>query len=238
MDHEKLIKSKERVQQHGEVFTPQWMVQKMLDVEGIKQACENIDATFLEPAAGDGNFLVAILERKLKVVTEQFSEGHWGTKSLFALSSIYGIEFLADNLEIARSRMLIHYLNWYEEIFQEQLHSTTDLYKSAMYIIRRNIVRGNTLTKKHPDYDIPIIFNEWKKVKGSSSKVEKIEFTFSSLFEDPEDIENLEKGISEGQLSLFGFEMFDEEKKEKNDDSVIIDIKKIYKLGVGCSVIF
>ena len=231
MDDEKLIKSKERVQQHGEVFTPQWMVKKMLDVEGIKQACENIDATFLEPAAGDGNFLVAILERKLKVVTEQFSEGHWGTKSLFALSSIYGIEFLADNLEIARSRMLIHYLNWYEEIFQEKLHSTTDLYKSAMYIIRRNIVRGNTLTKKHPDYDIPIIFNEWKKVKGSSSKVEKIEFTFSSLFEDPEDIENLEKGISEGQLSLFGFEMFDEEKKEKNDDSVIIDIKKIYKLG-------
>lgn len=67
MDDEKLIKSKERVQQHGEVFTPQWMVQKMLDVEGIKQACENIDATFLEPAAGDGNFLVAILERKLKV---------------------------------------------------------------------------------------------------------------------------------------------------------------------------
>ena len=160
MDDEKLIKSKERVQQHGEVFTPQWMVQKMLDVEGIKQACENIDATFLEPAAGDGNFLVAILERKLKVVTEQFSERHWGTKSLFALSSIYGIEFLADNLEIARSRMLIHYLNWYEEIFQEQLHSTTDLYKSAMYIIRRNIVRGNTLTKKHPDYDIPIIFNK------------------------------------------------------------------------------
>ncbi len=50
MDDEKLIKSKERVQQHGEVFTPQWMVQKMLDVEGIKQACENIDATFLEPA--------------------------------------------------------------------------------------------------------------------------------------------------------------------------------------------
>ncbi len=82
MDDEKLIKSKERVQQHGEVFTPQWMVKKMLDVEGIKQACENIDATFLEPAAGDGNFLVAILERKLKSVTDHFSSGHWKTKSL------------------------------------------------------------------------------------------------------------------------------------------------------------
>ena len=93
MDDEKLIKSKERVQQHGEVFTPQWMVKKMLDVEGIKQACENIEATFLEPAAGDGNFLVAILERKLKSVTDHFSSGHWKTKSLFALSSIYGIEF-------------------------------------------------------------------------------------------------------------------------------------------------
>lgn len=132
----------------------------------------------LEPAAGDGNFLVAILERKLKVVTEQFSEGHWGTKSLFALSSIYGIEFLADNLEIARSRMLIHYLNWYEEIFQEQLHSTTDLYKSAMYIIRRNIVRGNTLTKKHPDYDIPIMFNEWKKLKVLVVKWKKLSSHF------------------------------------------------------------
>lgn len=230
MEHEKLIKSKERVQQHGEVFTPQWMVQKMLDVEGVKQSCENIEATFLEPAAGDGNFLVAILERKLKSVTDQFSAGHWKTKSLFALSSIYGIEFLADNLEIARSRMLLHYLNWYEEVFQEQLNSKTDFYKSAMYIIRRNIVRGNTLTKKHPDYDIPIVFNEWKKVKGSSSKVEKIEFTFSSLFEDEE---ALEKGISEGQLSLFDFEIFDEEKKEENDNSIIIDIKKIYKLGEG-----
>jgi len=170
------------------------------------------------------------LEGKLKSVTDQFSAGHWKTKSLFALSSIYGIEFLADNLEIARSRMLLHYLNWYEEVFQEQLNSKTDFYKSAMYIIRRNIVRGNTLTKKHPDYDIPIVFNEWKKVKGSSSKVEKIEFTFSSLFEDEE---ALEKGISEGQLSLFDFEIFDEEKKEENDNSIIIDIKKIYKLGEG-----
>lgn len=227
MDYEKLIKSKERVQQHGEVFTPQWMVQKMLDIDGIKQACENLETTFLEPAAGDGNFLVAILERKLKSVTTQFSEGHWKTKSLFALSSIYGIEFLTDNLEIARSRMFLHYLNWYEEVFQERLNSTTDLYKSAMYIISKNVVRGNTLTKKHPDYDIPIIFNEWKKVTGSSSKVEKIEFTFSSLFEKGD---VLEKGISEGQLSLFDFEIFDEIKME-TPDSLTIDIKKVYKLG-------
>lgn len=228
MGNEKLIKSKERVQQHGEVFTPQWMVQKMLDIEGIKEACENIETTFLEPSAGDGNFLVAILERKLESVTNQFNKGDWKTQSLFALSSIYGIEFLPDNLEIARSRMIIYYLNWYEEVFKEKLSSKSGIYKSAIYIIRRNIVRGNTLTKKHPDYDIPILFNEWKRVPGSSSKVEKIEFKFSSLFENEET-----KGpiIPEGQLSLFDFEMDDEEKNENFVSSVIIDIKRIYQIG-------
>ena len=96
---EKLIKSKHRVQKHGEVFTPAWMVQKMLDTPGVKEACENVSATFLEPAAGDGNFLLAILERKLQAVIDQYDERNWKTKSLIALSSIYGIEFLEDNLE-------------------------------------------------------------------------------------------------------------------------------------------
>jgi len=224
VDYEKLIKSKERVQQHGEVFTPQWMVQKMLDIEGIKKASENIDATFLEPAAGDGNFLVQILERKLKSVTANFTYGYWKTKSLFALSSIYGIEFLADNLDIARSRMFIQYLNWYEEVFKEELKSKSDVYKSAIYIINHNIVRGNTLTKKHPDYDSPIVFNEWKRVPGSSSKVEIIQFSFSSLFENEEP---LGKIIPEGQLSLFDFEMTNEELSLAR----ILDIKKVYQIG-------
>lgn len=228
MEYEKLIKSKERVQQHGEVFTPQWMVKKMLDIEGIKQASESIDATFLEPAAGDGNFLVKILERKLKSVTDNFSSGHWKTKSLFALSSIYGIEFLADNLDVARSRMFIKYLNWYEEAFKEELNSTSDIYKSAIYIINHNIVRGDTLTKKHPDYDIPIMFNEWKKVPGSSSKVETIQFAFSSLFENEE---TPGKIIPEGQLSLFDFEIANEDKNEQLSSAIILDIKKVYQIG-------
>ena len=45
---ENLIKSKHRVQKHGEVFTPSWMVQKMLDTPGVKEACETVSATFLE----------------------------------------------------------------------------------------------------------------------------------------------------------------------------------------------
>lgn len=85
MKEENLIKSKNRVQKHGEVFTPSWMVEKMLDIPGIKEASESITATFFEPSAGDGNFLQAILERKLKTVTEKYSDKVWKTKSLFAL---------------------------------------------------------------------------------------------------------------------------------------------------------
>lgn len=140
---EKLIKSKHRVQKHGEVFTPSWMVQKMLDTPGVKEACENVSTTFLEPAAGDGNFLLAILERKLQAVADQYDERNWKTKSLIALSSIYGIEFLEDNLEVARSRMFLYYLDWYEKHFGERLSSKSDIYQSAHYLIHKNIIRGN-----------------------------------------------------------------------------------------------
>ncbi|MFK5219892.1 hypothetical protein ACI3PK_13380, partial [Lactococcus cremoris] len=59
------------------------------------------------------------------------------------------------------------------------------------------------MTKKHPDTDEAIIFSEWKKVKSYPSKVEWTEFTFASLF--GENV-NVERGISEGQLSLFDFD--------------------------------
>ncbi|MQW22403.1 MULTISPECIES: methylase [unclassified Lactococcus] len=222
MYDEKLIKSKARVQQHGEVFTPHWMVQKMLDVPEIKKSCEDIEATFLEPSAGDGNFLLAILERKLDAVTTQFNKRYWESKSLIALSSIYGIEFLEDNLELARYRMRIFYLDWYEQKNGEKLNPANKIYKSAKFIIDKNIVRGNTLTKKHPEYDEWIEFYEWKKVYGSSSKVEPIKFTFASLFN-----EEAEVGVVDGQMS-FDF-LFDDEPQAKQIE--VIDIKEAYKLG-------
>lgn len=53
-----LVKSKQRVADHGEVFTPAWMVEAMLDL--VKGETERIDSRFLEPACGSGNFLVPI----------------------------------------------------------------------------------------------------------------------------------------------------------------------------------
>ncbi|CAD0141149.1 methylase [Streptococcus thermophilus] len=222
--NEKIIKSKQRVQKHGEVFTPSWMVQKMLDTPGIKEATEDIYKTFLEPSAGDGNFLEAILERKLSAVTKNYDKRNWKTKSLFALSSIYGIEFLEDNLEVARSRMFLHYLDWYEDSFGVRLSSKTDIYKSAHYLIKKNVVRGNTLTKRHPDSNELIMFSEWKRVKGHPSLVEEKRFAFAELF--GENIDG-EEGVAEGQLSLF--EEFDEDLNIGKIGQVAI--QKVFTLG-------
>lgn len=90
---EEIIKSKLRVQKHGEVFTPKRIVNKMLDIPGLKDACENLTSTFLEPAAGEGAFLVVILERKLNVVSEKYNKDltQYENYSLLALTTVYGI---------------------------------------------------------------------------------------------------------------------------------------------------
>ena len=228
---ESLIKSKQRVQKHGEVFTPAWMVQKMLDTPGVKEACESVYKTFLEPSAGDGNFLQAILERKLKAVVRQYDKRNWKTKSLVALSSIYGIEFLEDNLEVARSRMFLYYLDWYERTFSVKLSSKSDIYKSAHYLIHKNIVRGNTLTQQHPVTGEPIRFNEWQLVKGHPSLVRKIPFALSELL--GKEVED-DRTVVEGQLSFFDIDdefMIENESVKKADTIKEITIQKVYLLG-------
>ena len=228
---ESLIKSKQRVQKHGEVFTPAWMVQKMLDTPGVKEACESVYKTFLEPSAGDGNFLQAILERKLEAVVRQYDKRNWKTKSLVALSSIYGIEFLEDNLEVARSRMFLYYLDWYEKTFSVKLSSKSDIYKSAHYLIHKNIVRGNTLTQQHPVTGEPIRFNEWQLVKGHPSLVRKIPFALSELL--GKEVED-DRTVVEGQLSFFDIDdefIIENESVKKADTIKEITIQKVYLLG-------
>ena len=227
---ENLIKSKHRVQKHGEVFTPSWMVQKMLDIPGVKEACENVSTTFLEPAAGDGNFLLAILERKLDAVTRKYDKKNWKTKSLIALSSIYGIEYLRDNLSLAQSRMFVYYLNWYEKNFGVRPTSRNDIYKSAYYLIHKNIVRGDTLTQKNPVTGTEIWFNEWQIVKGHPSTVRRIPFALSELLgKNATDDGN----VAEGQLSLFDLDDFSVENKSEEKPVIIeeINIQKVYLLG-------
>ena len=105
-DPEGLVKSRKRVADHGEVFTPSWMVEDMLDL--VKVESERIDSRFLEPACGSGNFLKAVLIRKLGVVRSKYGKSEFEEKhqALFALMCIYGIELLGDNILECRANLL------------------------------------------------------------------------------------------------------------------------------------
>lgn len=221
---EQLIKSKKRVQQHGEVFTPRWMVDFMLDIPEVAVACQSIDATFLEPAAGDGNFLLAILERKLTFLTSHYPPSDWARESLWVLASIYGIEFLADNLELARHRLFVYYLDWYEKSLGERLDSKSDLYKSAWFLIRKNIIRGNTLTKKHPDLDLPLAFYEWQRLGKKGSRLRAKPFRLADWV--GEDLAE-SQFLAEGQLSLFDWE---EEVDDRQEQVRECRLTKVYQL--------
>ena len=111
---EEQVKSKQRVADHGEVFTPAWMVEAMLDL--VKDETERIDSRFLEPACGTGNFLVQVLRRKLTAVELKYSKSDFERQNyaLLALMCIYGIELLPDNIVECRAnliRIFAEYLN-------------------------------------------------------------------------------------------------------------------------------
>ena len=148
------FKSRQRVADHGEVFTPAWMVEAMLDL--VKGETERIDSRFLEPACGRGNFLVRILQRKLAAVELKFGKSDFEKRhyALLALMCTYGIELLADNIAECRGNMLdilADYLN---------LNETDDLYRAASYVLSQNLIHGDALKMRASD-DQPITFAEW-----------------------------------------------------------------------------
>lgn len=191
-----LMKSKHRVQKHGEVFTPQWVVDKMIAIPGIKEKAQDVFATFFEPSAGEGAFLLAIEDIKLRFVTNNHGGDVWNTYALWALSSIYGIEFLEDNLAAARQNMLDLFLDYYTAVQGAPLPKRSDLYKSARTIIWANVVQGDTLTHKN-NFDEEITFSRWNSIEESPKQVRRTTFSYSSLFGD-DDISK--SGV---QLSLF-----------------------------------
>jgi hypothetical protein len=137
-----LIKSKKRVADHGEVFTPDWLVEKMLDL--VRGEAERIDARFLEPACGSGNFLVPIVQRKLATVELKFGKSDFERRhyALLALMCCYGIELLSDNVTECRANML--------EVFADylRLDGTSELYRAASFVLTLNLVNGDAMTMK------------------------------------------------------------------------------------------
>jgi len=220
-DEPLLMKSKSRVQKHGEIFTPQWVVDKMLSIPGIKEKAENIFATFLEPSAGEGAFLLAIENMRLQFVLEQYNKEQWSTYALWALSSIYGIEFLEDNLVAAQQNMLDLFAVFYEAVHGEPLTEESELYKSVRTIIRANIVQGNTLTRKNHREE-EIIFSCWSQVPEKPRMVERSTFTYSSLFTESMDGKAYVKGSV--------FNMFEQSSEDAAPaEYAVVDIEQVWR---------
>lgn len=149
-----LIRSKKRVADHGEVFTPPWLVEKMLDL--VKDETARIDSRFLEPACGSGNFLVPVLQRKLAAVEASYGKSEFERRNyaLLSLMCVYGIELLVDNIAECRANLL--------EVFADYLNADelSDFYRAAFYVLSQNLVHGDALTMRARDGK-PICFAEW-----------------------------------------------------------------------------
>ncbi|MEO8502117.1 MAG: methylase [Vicinamibacteria bacterium] len=178
---ELLVKSRHRVKTYGEVFTPSHMVQQMLDLvhEELESGPDFVDKTFLEPAAGDGNFLVAILRRKLQALTAHYPPESWPTESLFVLASIYGVELLEDNYAEAKDALLEEFETFHTD-HGVPCGPSTDLMRAATFIADTNIICGNTLTGLDRGGE-PIQFSWWNRIDGEPGMVLREPFSLESL---------------------------------------------------------
>lgn len=231
---ETIIKKKKRVQIHGEVFTPQWIIDKMLNTPEIKEACENLTTTFLEPAAGEGAFLMTILIRKLEIVSCQYNEGirQYEHFSLLALTTLYGIELLPDNVKQCQINLYQIYLQYY--IRANNKHNNKllneDTLKSAKFIIGLNIRQGNFLTKLTINKE-PIVLSEWKVLSDLDKKkvlVIRTEYTLEEIQEQVIKIEGSVYKYSKKQL-VFKDALNLEEIKELGVKYKACSIKKVYE---------
>ncbi len=170
----KQVVSRRRVADHGEVYTDKREVNAMLDL--VKQETKRIESRFLEPACGTGNFLAEVLDRKLRVVENRYgkSQLEYERYSFIAVSSIYGIDILEDNVVECRKRLFDIFNKHYSNLYKEECPD------AIKYILERNIIWGDALTLNTICENIkPIVFSEWSSVNGSMIK--RRDFSFHTL---------------------------------------------------------
>lgn len=164
------VKSKERVQKHGEVFTPIWVVNDMLNL--LPNDCWKPGKTFLEPACGEGAFLIEIYKRKLQNITAKL-QVDWEWQVAIATSSIYGIELLEDNTNLCKQNLIHVFTIFYDKHFPDT--QDEEFTKTIHFLIEHNIVQGNSLTYRKCKLSCeneckkcePIVFSQWIPVGGN-----------------------------------------------------------------------
>lgn len=196
----KQIKSRKRVVDHGEVFTNEREVKAMCDL--VNDETQRIDSRFLEPACGNGNFLAEILDRKLTVVKKKYRRSvmDFEKNSLLAVSSLYGVDIMMDNVISCRERLFKIWDKQYKAVCKKEC--SEDVRDSIRFILSKNIVCGNALTlhevdENGNDTENPILFSEWGFVTGP--QLSRSEYTFDEILKQNEN----PKQDTNGQESLF-----------------------------------
>lgn len=230
----KQAKSKDRVSKYGEVFTAEREVKAMLDL--VKSETERVDSRFLEPACGTGNFIVEILHRKLEVAKKlaipprktRPLPSEFEKQSVIAVSSIYGIDILMDNVATCRQRLYAVWNAQYENICKKEIDK--DCQKAIYFILSRNIICGNSLSlklvdEKGNDTNKPIIFSEWSFITGT--KLQRKDYRFDRLLSGVYEPKlNKSRNYTTRQVGLFAV-------KNKSDEegefirSYITDYRKV-----------
>lgn len=202
------VKSKQRVADHGEVFTNEREVNAMLDL--VKIESERIESRFLEPAMGDGNFLAEVLERKLNTVDDKYKsvQFEWERYAVIAVSSIYGVDILDDNAIECRDRLFNIFESRYKAQFNDKCSG--DCIRSVRFLLERNILWGDALDFTNPETKRPIIFSEWSAVNGSLLKRRDYIFKFLvekthqfSMFNDQGNVGSIDEPIKDYPLIHF-----------------------------------
>ena len=170
------IKSKSRVRDKGEVFTNPREVNAMLDL--VKQETERIDSRFLEPACGNGNFLIEILRRKLEVVKRIYKRSQWEYEknALIAVMSIYGVDIMQDNVNECIERLLTLFTDYYKSLYKKNIKE--DYLEIVRFVLTKNILCGDALSMKTNSGEV-LVFTEWSFVKGSL--VQRRDFKYEQL---------------------------------------------------------
>ncbi len=222
--NEVLIKSKKRVQQHGEVFTPKEIVDAMVTLPGLNDSITQFSTTVLEPSAGEGAFLINILERRLNLLSTKYSQDlvRFENYAILAIASLYGIELLEDNVKKCVMNLYISFFEFYKD-FAAKFNQTpkNNVLESVKTVIAINIVQGDFL-KRTKINGKPIVLSEWKPVRITKTtkhiKVIRTEYTLQDIFDNIK----LEPGTvytpvpETKQLGLF-------------DDHVEVPILPVYK---------
>lgn len=172
LDAERLVKSRQRVSDHGEVFTPSWLVKDMLDL--VKSETERIDSRFLEPACGSGNFLVPVLQSKFAAVKTKHGRSDFERRhyALFALMCVYGIELLGDNADECRENLLTEFVAFVGPTAGEEWVA------AARGVLAANVVQGDAI-KMATVSGAPIVFAEWSYL--GRGKYQRRDFRFDHL---------------------------------------------------------